>query len=264
MIAPVADPGSVTLSALTGIPQIRHAFFTREGGVSEGVYGSLNCGFSGGDDRERVMENRRRALKAVGLPLDALARVQQQHTAEVVVVDESWTADRAPVADGMVSVRPGIALGVLGADCASVLMADPVAKVIGAAHAGWRGALFGVLDNTLDAMTRLGAMPSRIIAAVGPCIGRHSYEVGPAFPVPFVAEDPASRFFFAPAPREGHFLFDLPGYITRRLARRSVENVVCSLCDTFRDEERFFSHRRAVLLGESDRGSMLSIIVLEQ
>lgn len=258
-------PGMITLSTLNEVLRIRHGFFTREGGVSEGNYLSLNCGLNSEDDPERVIANRTRALAQLDIEPQSLVTVQQEHTNRVVVVDDSWTpeAPQAP-ADAMVTNRAGVALGVLTADCAPVLLADPRANIIGAAHAGWKGALGGVLDNTVAAMIKMGAKASRIAAAVGPCIAHRSYEVGPEFPAPFLADDPDNHFFFAPAVREGHFYFDLPGYLARRLAKLSVIDVARTPCDTFREESRFFSYRRSKLKGEKDFGRMLSVIVLER
>ncbi|MTJ79930.1 MAG: peptidoglycan editing factor PgeF [Telmatospirillum sp.] len=255
----------ITLSTLNEVLRIRHGFFTREGGSSEGIYASLNCGLATGDDPAKVASNRARALALLDVEPQSLATVQQQHTTDVVVIDENWTPDSPiPVADAMVTTRAGIALGILTADCAPVLLADPRANIIGAVHAGWRGALGGVLDNTVAAMVKLGAKPARIAAAVGPCIAHRSYEVGPEFPAPFLAEDPDNHFFFAPAVRQGHFYFDLPGFIARRLAKLSVIDVARTPCDTYREEGRFFSYRRSVLKGEKDFGRSLSVIVLER
>ncbi len=254
----------ITVSALNGVQRIRHGFFTREGGVSEGIYQSLNCGFGSGDDPERVAANRAMAMEQLDLPPKALVTVQQRHTADVVVVGEDWNAAEPPVADAMVTNRPGVALGILTADCAPVLMVDPRSSVIGAIHAGWRGALGGVLENTLAAMVKLGAKPSRVIAAVGPCIAQRSYEVGPEFPAPFLVEDPANHFFFVPSAREGRFQFDLPGYIARRLAKHSINEVARTPCDTYREEARFFSYRRSLQAGQADYGRALSAIVLER
>lgn len=259
------QPGMITLSTLNEVLRIRHGFFTREGGSSEGIYASLNCGLATGDDPAKVASNRARALALLDVEPQSLATVQQQHTTDVVVIDENWTPDSPiPVADAMVTTRAGIALGILTADCAPVLLADPRANIIGAVHAGWRGALGGVLDNTVAAMVKLGAKPARIAAAVGPCIAHRSYEVGPEFPAPFLAEDPDNHFFFAPAVRQGHFYFDLPGFIARRLAKLSVIDVARTPCDTYREEGRFFSYRRSVLKGEKDFGRSLSVIVLER
>jgi len=254
----------ITLSALNDFTRIRHGFFTREGGVSQGLYGSLNCGPGSQDDPAAVRENRGRAMAMLELPPAALITVYQAHTAQVEVVTEPWPAGQPPTADAMVTDRPGLALGILTADCAPVLLADGKAGVVGAAHAGWKGALGGVLDNTIKAMVALGARPGRIVAAIGPCIGHRSYEVGPEFPAPFLAEDAANADYFAPSSRPGHALFDLPGYVSRKLARLGLTEVTRVPADTCRDEARFFSYRRATLRGESDYGRQLSAILLER
>ena len=254
----------ITLSALNDFSRIRHGFFTREGGVSQGLYTSLNCGPGSQDDPAAVRENRGRAMAMLELPPAALINVYQAHTAQVEVVTEPWPAGPPPTADAMVTDRPGLALGILTADCAPVLLADGKAGVVGAAHAGWKGALGGVLDNTIKAMVALGARPDRIVAAIGPCIGHRSYEVGPEFPAPFLAEDAANADYFAPSPRPGHALFDLPGYVSRKLARLGLTEVTRVPADTCRDETRFFSYRRATLRGESDYGRQLSAILLER
>lgn len=254
----------ITVSALNGVQRIRHGFFTRESGVSSGIYASLNCGYGSQDDPANVAANRARALQQLDLEPHALATVEQQHTSTVVTVGDDWTTDSRPVADAMVTNIPGMALGVLTADCAPVLLVDTRATVIGAAHAGWRGTLGGVLENTVAAMVSLGAKPSRIVAAVGPCIAQRSYEVGPEFPAPFLAEDPENHFFFVGSSRNGRHYFDLPGYIARRLARNGVGEVARTPCDTCREESRFFSYRRSQLKGEGDYGRMLSAIVLER
>ncbi|MGE5503497.1 MAG: peptidoglycan editing factor PgeF [Actinomycetota bacterium] len=254
----------ITLSALNDFTRIRHGFFTREGGVSQGIYASLNCGPGSKDDPAAVAENRARCMAQLDLAPEALVTVYQCHTADAVVVDGPWPGGKGPAADAMVTDRPGLALGILTADCAPVLLADGRAGVVAAAHAGWRGAVFGVLDNTIAAMVRLGARPASIVAAVGPCIGQRSYEVGPEFPAPFLAEAPSNADFFAPSRREGHFLFDLPGYVSRRLARLGVHEVTRVPADTCRDEARFFSYRRATLRGEPDYGRQLSVITVER
>jgi polyphenol oxidase len=254
----------ITSGALGADPGTRHAFFTRRGGVSEGLFGSLNCGFGSGDSPERVARNREIAMDHIGLPADRLVTVRQVHSATVVIVEQPWRREESPSADGLVTAVPGIALGVLAADCAPILFHDPVAEVIGAAHCGWRGSLGGVVEATLSRMASLGAARPRIRAAIGPCIARRSYEVGPEFPQPFVAEDPGNIRFFAPAPGLGRFLFDLPGYIAHRLVRTGITTVEISPHDTVADEERFFSYRRARLRGERSYGRGLSAIVLEQ
>jgi polyphenol oxidase len=254
----------ISLSALNDINRIRHGFFTREGGVSTGIYASLNCGPGSADAPDAVAENRGRAMAMLDQAPQALVTVYQCHSAEVVVVDRPFAPGTAPKADALVTTTPGLALGILTADCAPVLFADRRHAIIGAAHAGWRGAVTGVLDNTLAEMVRLGATANTVVAAIGPCIGQRSYEVGPDFPAPFLAEDPDNGDFFAPSRRPGHFLFDLPGYVARRLARLGIQEVTRVPADTCRDESRFFSYRRATLRGEPDYGRQMSAIVLER
>ncbi len=252
----------LTLAALQQ-PGLRHGFFGRPGGVSEGLYASLNCGFGSGDDPERVAENRARAVAMAGMPEGSLITAYQVHSPDVVTVTEPWRRADAPKVDAMVTDRPGLSLGILTADCAPVLFADPGARVVGAAHAGWRGALTGVLDATVEAMRALGARPERIAAGVGPCIAQPSYEVGPEFPAPFLAHDPENAAFFAPSARDGRHMFDLPGYVTRRLRRLGLGRVDTLPHDTCAEADRFFSYRRATLAGETDYGRDLSIICLE-
>lgn len=254
----------ITLSALNEVNHIRHGFFTREGGVSQGIYASLNCGPGSKDDPAAVVENRGRVTAMLDLPPQALVTVHQCHSAEVVRVDSPFPPGRSPPADAMVTTRPGLALGILTADCAPVLFADRKASVVGAAHAGWRGALGGVLDRTVGLMLDLGAGRDTLVAAIGPCIGQRSYEVGPEFPAPFLAEDAINADFFAAAPRAGHFLFDLPGYIVRRLSRLGLAEITRVPADTCRDGARFFSYRRATLAGEPDYGRQLSAIMIER
>ena len=254
----------ISVSALNELTRIRHGFFTRDGGVSQGIYASLNCGPGSNDDPAHVRENRARAMAELDLPPEALVGLSQVHSAEVVTVEAPWPEDARPQADAMVTKVPGIALGILTADCAPVLMADGEAGVIGAAHAGWRGARDGVLDNTVAAMVRLGARPERIVTAIGPCIAQRSYEVGPEFPAPFLADDEDNVSYFSPSRTEGRFMFDLPGYVARRLARLGVREVVRTPCDTCQEHTRFFSYRRTTLRGEPDYGRQLSAIVLER
>jgi YfiH family protein len=253
----------ITLSALNEAPGVRHGFFTREGGVSDGLFASLNVGFGSGDAPEKVAENRARAMAALDLEAERLATCFQIHSPEVVVVDRPWRREDSPRADAMVTRSRGVALGILTADCVPILLADPDAAVIGAAHAGWRGALTGVIDATVQTMVRLGAVPQRIRAAVGPCIAQRSYEVGPEFPAPFLAAQPGNDDFFAPARREGHFLFDLGGYVERRLGETGIASIQRAPCDTVAEASRFFSYRRTCLDGERDYGRGLSAIVLE-
>lgn len=249
-------------SGLLASPALRHAFFTREGGVSTGVFSSLNCSMSSGDDLAAVAENRRRAMAALGLGLEALATVHQVHSPDVVVVEKLWPQDARPKADALVTTRKGVALGILTADCAPVLFADERGGVIAAAHAGWRGAVTGVLEATIAAMQKEGASLSRIIAVVGPCIGFNSYEVGPEFPAPFLAQDADYARFFRAAPRPRHHLFDLPGYCRARLAAAGVKHIDWVGGDTARDDARFFSWRRTYLAQEKQFGHQLSAICL--
>jgi YfiH family protein len=248
--------------SLAELDGIRHRFFTRGGGVSTGLYSSLNCGYGSADPPDNVRENRRRAAAQFELPEPELLTVHQFHSTDVLTVDsERWTSPGAPKADAMVTNRSGVALGVLAADCAPVLLADPEAHVIGAAHAGWKGALAGVVDNTIAAMERLGARRERMRAVIGPCIGRESYEVGPEFPAPFLAQDEANAVFFKPAKRAGHSLFDLAGYLMRRLTLAAVAGNTTGH-DTLAGEEDFFSYRRNTLKGVRDYGRGLSAIAL--
>ncbi|HTZ37973.1 MAG TPA: peptidoglycan editing factor PgeF [Stellaceae bacterium] len=259
----MADDGSgmITLDALDD-GAVRHAFFTREGGVSDGAFASLNCGFGSGDDPARVERNRAIAAARIGVAADRLVTCYQIHSDQVITVTSPWRREAAPRADGLVTDCPGIALGVLAADCAPVLFADVAAGIVGAAHGGWRGALGGVLEATVAAMAALGARPARIHAGIGPCIGPQSYEVGPEFPGRFAAVDAESGAFFVPAARAAHFRFDLPGYIAHRLARLGLAAIAAAPCDTVTDPARFFSYRRACLEGERQYGRALAAIAL--
>lgn len=249
--------------ALADLDGVQHRFFTRRGGVSSGLFSSLNCGYGSADAAENVRENRRRAALEFGLAEPDLQTVHQIHSIDVLTVaDERWTSPGAPKADGLVTDRPGVALGVMAADCAPVLLADAAAGVIGAAHAGWKGALGGVVDTTIVAMEKLGARRERLKVAVGPCIGPRSYEVGPEFPAPFLAQDEANAAFFRAAARAGHFMFDLPGYLVHRIARNGVA-VAATGHDTLTATEDFFSYRRNTLQGVRDYGRGLSAIALE-
>jgi purine-nucleoside/S-methyl-5'-thioadenosine phosphorylase / adenosine deaminase len=253
----------ITLDALDA-NDVRHAFFTRQGGVSEGLFASLNCGFGSGDPMENVARNRAIASYKLDLPVDRLVTCRQIHSAVVVIVEKPWRREDAPRADGMASRFPGVALGILAADCAPVLLHDPVAGVIGAAHAGWRGALGGVVEATVAQMATLGAELGNIRAGIGPCIGPASYEVGPEFPQLVISEDSFAEACFAPGRRAGHFMFDLGGYVAHRLGRAGVRLVQEARHDTAADEQRFFSYRRACLRGETTYGRGLSAIVLDE
>jgi polyphenol oxidase len=252
----------ITSGVLGSDPGVHHAFFTRCGGVSEGLFGSVNCGFGSGDLPQRVACNRELAMSRLGLSADRLVTCRQVHSITVTTVEQPWRREEAPCADGLVTMVPGIALGVLAADCAPILFHDPVARVIGAAHGGWRGSLGGILEATIGQMEALGAESTRIRVAIGPCIGRTSYEVGPEFPQAFLADDPGNERWFTPALREGYFLFDLPGFIAERLVRRGVARVDVAGHDTVVAEDRFFSYRRACLRGERSYGRGLSAIAL--
>jgi YfiH family protein len=249
---------------LAGLDGVQHRFFTRRGGVSAGLYSSLNCGYGSGDSPDNVHENRRRAAGTFACGEADLLTLHQIHSTEVLTVsDRRWTSPGAPKADALVTDRPGVMLGVLAADCAPVLMADPAARVIGAAHAGWKGALGGVVEAAIAAMEKLGARRERVMAAIGPCIGRDSYEVGPEFPAPFLVHDEASAAFFRSAPRAGHFLFDLAGYLAHRIAKAGVA-VQATGHDTLAGTDDFFSYRRNTLQGVRDYGRGLSAIALEE
>ena len=237
---------------------IPHGFLGRGGGVSRGEMWGLNVGYGSGDDPELIAENRRRAIAAV-LPDAKLATVHQVHSPTVVYVERAWPQDGRPQADAMVTDRPGLLLGVLTADCAPVLLADEVAGVVGAAHAGWRGAIAGVTDATIQAMERHGATRQRIAAAVGPCIAQASYEVDDAFRVRFEEEDGANRRFFVAGPA-GKPHFDLPGYVLHRLNAAEVGRAEALNLDTYSDADRFYSYRRSTHLGEPSYGRQISMI----
>ena len=256
-------PEPLTAEALSELPGVRHGFFGRRGGVSGGLFASLNCGFGSGDEAAAVAENRARAAGRLELEGKRLVTAYQTHSSEVALVERPWTREDAPRVDAMAARTPGIALGILTADCAPVLLADSEAGVIGAAHAGWRGALDGVLEAVVAAMTGLGARREAMVAAVGPAIGQDSYEVGPEFPAPFLEQDPDNAGHFRPAPREGHFHFDLTGYVGRRLGLARVGTVRSLPRDTCAEDARFFSYRRACLRGEPDYGRNLSAIYLD-
>ena len=257
-----ALPPALEAEPLAGIAGVRHGFFTRAGGVSGGLYASLNCGLGSGDDPAAVAENRRRVARAVGVGGASLLTAYQVHSADVVAVERPWTAEERPKVDGMVTRTPGIALGVLAAECAPVLFAAPEAGVVGACHAGWRGALSGVVEATVAAMERLGAERDRMRAGLGPCIAQPSYEVGAEFRANFVATDPANAAFFIDSARAGHFMFDLPAYVLGRIARAGVARFGHVALDTCAEETRLFSYRRTCLRGEGDFGRGLSAIAL--
>jgi polyphenol oxidase len=244
-------------------PTIRHAFFTRRGGVSTGIYAALNVGFGSDDRREHVVENRRRAMAALDLPASALTTLYQVHGADVVIAESGGAkGEPAPKADALVTTEPGVALGILTADCVPVLFADRRNGVIGAAHSGWKGAESGVLEATVTTMIDLGAQRANIVAAVGPAIAQNSYEVGPAFPEPFLAKTPDNRRFFKPSQQAGRFMFDLTGFVEASLQVLELGGVEHVEHDTYAEPDAFFSYRRATHQGEPDYGRGLSAIAL--
>jgi YfiH family protein len=239
-----------------------HGFFTRRGGVSRGAFAALNCSLSGQDDPEAVAENRARAARALGHAPAALSGLFQVHGTAVVTVEAPIPPDARPEADALVTNRPGLLLGIVTADCAPVLLLDAEAGVAGAAHAGWRGALAGVLEATVAAMEALGARRAAIRAAIGPCIGQAAYEVGPDLRDAVLARDAADARFFAEGRREGRFQFDLSGYCAARLAAAGLGAVSDASACTLSDDARFFSHRRRTLSGGGPIGHQLSAIAL--
>jgi YfiH family protein len=248
---------------LSSVHGVAHGFFGRTGGVSQGVYASLNCALGTQDFPEAVAENRRRALAALaGKTTATLLSLYQAHTPDVVTVREPWETPKRPRADAMVTDRAGIALGIVTADCAPVLFADSKAHIIGAAHAGWKGALGGVLEATVTAMKGLGSRPENIRAAIGPCISQAAYEVGPEFIARFCEADPDNTRFFVPSPRDGHWQFDLKAYVAARLARAGVGSIEPLGTCTYAREADFFSYRRATHRKEVDFGHQLSAIML--
>lgn len=240
---------------------IRHGFFTRTGGVSDGIYKGLNVGVGSQDSRENVMENRRRVADAMGARPENLLTLYQVHSADALIVREPFSGDR-PKADALVTDRPGIALGVLAADCGPILYADAEAGVIGAAHAGWKGALTGVLEATIEAMESLGARRERITAVLGPSISAANYEVGPEFVERFLLADAANEGYFAPSSRQAHAFFDLNRYTVDRLARAGVSAHMLDRC-TYAEDDLFYSYRRSTHRHEPDYGRQISAIILE-
>lgn len=239
-----------------------HGFLTRQGGVSQGLYASLNCGYGSGDDAAAVTENRLRAVARLGLGDAPLCTVYQCHGIDCVTVTEPWPPDAAPKADAMVTDRPGIVLGVLTADCVPVIFADREAGVIGVAHAGWKGALGGVVEAAVEAMIALGATPLNIVAVTGPSIGPKSYEVGAEFRDEYIAADRDNDFYFISAHRAGHYLFDLASYVSGRLDDLEIGIVELLPQDTYADGDRFFSYRRSCHNGDDDYGRLLSLVSL--
>jgi len=244
--------------------KIQHSFVGRDGGVSDGIYRGLNCGLGSDDDAGKVKQNRQIVADHFNQDAQMLCGVHQVHSADCLIVKEPMTAGtERPKADAMVTDTPNIILGVLTADCGPVLFyghKSTGVPVVGAAHAGWRGAIGGVLESTLARMIECGAEKDSIIAAVGPCIGPKSYEVNEGFIEPFMAQDEANEHFFKDAQKAGHLMFDLPGYIASRLAMSGVKNITITGHDTYSDEENFFSYRRKTHNDEPDYGRQISAI----
>ena len=255
-------PEALEAPHLAGLPGIRHAFFTRRGGVSEGLYVALNGGLGSRDAPDHVGENRRRMSRHLDVAEDALVSLYQVHSPDVVVVEGPIALADRPRADGMVTRVPGLALGIATADCGPILFADPENRVVGAAHAGWKGALGGVIERTIAAMEGLGAARSRIVAVLGPTIAQASYEVGPDFIARFRADAPAFERFLGPGARADHAQFDLPGFILARLAQAGIAQADDLGCCTYADPDRFYSFRRTTHLGEADYGRLISAIAL--
>jgi YfiH family protein len=248
-----------SLAELSGI---RHGFFTRSGGVSQGVYATLNGGTGSDDAPGKVAENRARMAAALGVSPERLLTAYQIHSPDVVVADHPWPAAERPRADAIVTRTPGLAIGVSTADCGPLLFADAEARVIGAAHAGWRGAFTGVIEATIAAMEKLGASRGRIAVALGPTIRQRNYEVGPEFVERFTVADGDNVRFFTASNRAGHAMFDLTGYIADRVARAGIENFHdIGLC-TYDEPDRFYSYRRMTRLGEKDYGRHINAIAL--
>jgi polyphenol oxidase len=246
---------------LSSIPGLRHAFFTREGGVSGGIYAGLNGGIGSNDDPANVAENRRRMAQQMGVMPEHFLTLFQTHSPDAVVASGPWESASRPRADAIVTRTEGLSIGVTAADCGPILFVDPNARVIGAAHAGWKGALTGVLESTVDTMEKLGAERSGIVAAIGPLIRQHSYEVGGEFVERFIAADAENTLFFIPSTREGHAMFDLAGFIRMRLENAGVLMIDDLGVDTYADE-RFFSYRRSVHRKEPDYGRHVHAIAL--
>ncbi len=243
-----------------------HGFFSRRGGVSKDIYASLNCGPGSDDNPAHDIQNRKIVSDVVGCDPAKLLSLHQIHSADCLVVSEDWDAQNRPKADAMVTDKPGFALGVLTADCGPVLFQGKTGEgkpVVGAAHAGWGGALKGVLDATIERMVELGAQVETIQAVVGPCIGQASYEVKNDFAEVFVEEDEVAEKFFKAARQEAHLMFDLPGYIAFRLARAGLKNVYIKDLDTYFNEEDFFSYRRTTHRHEKDYGRQISLIMIK-
>lgn len=247
---------------LSAVPRLRHAFFSREGGVSDGIYASLNGGLGSSDDPAKVTENRHRMAEQMGVLPAHFLSLHQVHSPDAVIATGPWPGPARPKADAIVTGSAGLAIGVTTADCGPILLVEPTARVIGAAHAGWKGALTGVLESTIAAMEKLGAQRSAIIAAIGPLIRQPSYEVGPEFVTRFIDTDAEYGMFFMPSTRADHAMFDLAGFIRMRLEAAGILMIDDLGIDTYTDE-RCFSYRRSVHRKEPDYGRLVHAIALE-
>jgi YfiH family protein len=256
--------GVIQAASLSGLPGIRHGFFTRTGGVSAGIYASLNGGIGSRDAAANVAENRARMAAALGVRPERLLTAYQTHSANVVLAAAPWGPDTRPQADSIVTRTLGLAIGVTTADCGPVLFAEPAAGVIGAAHAGWRGAFHGVLEATIEALERCGAERSRLVVALGPMIRQPNYEVGPEFVARFKAADAANDRFFKASARADHVLFDLPGYIAARLRRGGIDHIEDIGRCTYGSPREFFSYRGSTHRGEPDYGRHVNGIALSE
>jgi hypothetical protein len=253
---------TLTSPLLSAIPGLRHAFFSREGGVSGGIYAGLNAGIGSQDDPAHVAENRRRMAEQMGVAPTHFLTVHQTHSPDVMVATAPWDATARPRADAIVTRIEGLSIGATAADCGPILLVDPNARVIGAAHAGWKGALTGVLESTVKAMEKLGAARGDTIAAIGPLIRQQSYEVGGEFVERFIEADAGNALFFMPSTRNGHSMFDLAGFIRMRLENAGILMIDDIGADTY-SEERFYSYRRSVHRKEPDYGRHVHAIALE-
>ncbi|WP_169570153.1 peptidoglycan editing factor PgeF [Sneathiella limimaris] len=241
---------------------VQHAFFTRENGVSEGIYAGLNCGPGSNDDAVAVAENRKRAMAELNVPAANLYTLYQIHSADVIAIDENSDPNTRPKGDAMVTNQRNVALGILTADCVPILFYDAKNSVIGAAHSGWKGTLSGIFENVIDEMVSLGAEVKEIHAAIGPSIQQPSYEVGPEFPEPFLKKNSENRKYFIPSSKSGHFLFDLTGLVLDDLNSLPLKSVERLTLDTYKEEDLFYSYRRTCHRKEPDYGRQLSAITL--
>ena len=255
------NPAPLLSDPLSALEGVSHGFFSRSGGVSRGIYRGLNAGLGSADDTGHVAENRSRIASVLGVRPDWLVGPHQVHSADVITIERPFEGGR-PKADGIVTSTPGLAIGVLTADCGPVLFADGEARVVAAAHAGWKGALAGVLENTIASMEKLGARRERIVATLGPVISQQNYEVGPEFVDRIAADKPEDSIWFVPSQRSGHAMFDLQGYVVQRLQNAGVRTTALNAC-TYADEELFYSYRRTTHRNEPDYGRQMSAISLE-